>query len=52
MEEKCDYCGIVFDSDSEGHYDESTGLFFCWAECEMNYDREIGLPNSYVLPAT
>lgn len=50
MIEICDNCGLEFDSDNAGHYDEPTGLFFCWADCEQNYDRTIGLPDKYILP--
>lgn len=43
----CSHCGTRFDGDSEGNYDDNTGLVFCWADCEMNYDRTIGLPVEY-----
>lgn len=43
----CSHCGEKYNSDNEGHYDEETELCFCGAPCEMNYDREIGLPDNY-----
>jgi hypothetical protein len=43
---KCAFCGDVFNSDAEGHQD-ATGLSFCDAECENQYDWEIGLPDEY-----
>lgn len=39
----CDNCG----ESHEGHYDLNTCLCFCCPECEDNYDREKGLPDSY-----
>lgn len=47
--DECAYCGLLFDIDHEGHIDESAGLAFCDAPCEMHYDQETGLPKGYVL---
>ncbi|MFA5323675.1 MAG: hypothetical protein WC373_13470 [Smithella sp.] len=43
----CSHCGRKYNPDAEGNYDEATDLYFCGPECEMNYDREIGLLNEY-----
>jgi hypothetical protein len=43
----CDWCGGGFDESNDGHVDETTGLAFCGAPCEMHYDQEIGLPDEY-----
>ena len=45
--DKCDNCGELYDSDNEGHFDENTDLKFCCQECEVDYDRNIGLPDNY-----
>ena len=44
---ECLYCGRSFDIGNDGHIDEETDLSFCSPECEMNYDREFGLPENY-----
>lgn len=48
--ERCDWCGDLYDTYCNGHHDEATGLRFCDAPCESNYDRETGLPPEYVRP--
>lgn len=47
--DKCEYCGLLFDIDHEGHTDETTGVSFCDAPCEMHYHAEVGLPKGYKL---
>jgi len=46
-ETTCDWCGEPFDESNDGHVDDATGLAFCSAMCEDNYDRENGLPEGY-----
>ena len=48
--EVCDNCETMFDADAGGHEDEATGLKFCCAECEVNYDLYEGLPDNYIRP--
>ena len=43
----CSHCGSKYNNNSSGHFDEETNLCFCDAPCEMNYDREFGLPDNY-----
>ncbi len=47
--DECAYCGMKYDPYHEGYTDESTGLCFCDAPCEMHYDQETGLPEGYKL---
>ena len=45
-------CGRFYDPNCEGHYDEATDLQFCQDTCEMQYNREYGLPAEYVQAQT
>lgn len=40
--EKCDTCGSIYDSWSQGHHSDMNGKFYCSENCEPNglYEKE------------